>query len=58
LSKLTLLNLNYSVFAGQVPSEISHLSKLVSLDLSRNYDLSLEPISFDKISLWMLLICL
>ncbi|KAI5568220.1 hypothetical protein BDE02_12G000900 [Populus trichocarpa] len=49
-SNLTLLNLNYSVFAGQVPSEISLLSKLVSLDLSRNfYDLSLEPISFDKL---------
>jgi len=49
-SSLTHLNLNYSVFAGQVPSEISHLSKLVSLDLSRNfYDLSLEPISFDKL---------
>jgi len=49
-SNLTLLNLNYSVFAGQVPSEISHLSKLASLDLSRNfYYLSLEPISFDKL---------
>ncbi|KAJ6881179.1 hypothetical protein NC651_027898 [Populus alba x Populus x berolinensis] len=48
-SNLTLLNLNYSVFAGQVPSEISHLSKLVSLDLSDNDDPSLEPISFDKI---------
>jgi len=48
-SNLTLLNLNYSVFAGQVPSEISHLSKLVSLDLSDNDYLSLEPISFDKL---------
>ncbi|KAI5568266.1 hypothetical protein BDE02_12G003700 [Populus trichocarpa] len=49
-SNLTYLNLNYSVFAGQVPSEISHLSKLVSLDLSgdENDYLSLEPISFDK----------
>ncbi|XP_034889410.1 receptor-like protein 9DC3 [Populus alba] len=49
LSNLTLLNLNFSVFAGQAPSEISHLSKLVSLDLSDNDDLSLEPISFDKL---------
>ena len=49
LSNLTHLNLNYSVFAGQVPSEITHLSKLVSLDLSDNDDLSLDPISFDKI---------
>uniref|UniRef100_A0A2K1YM23 Leucine-rich repeat-containing N-terminal plant-type domain-containing protein n=1 Tax=Populus trichocarpa TaxID=3694 RepID=A0A2K1YM23_POPTR len=48
-SNLTLLNLNSSVFAGQVPSEISHLSKLVSLDLSGNYDPSLEPISFAKL---------
>ncbi|KAL9371993.1 hypothetical protein Peur_034237 [Populus x canadensis] len=48
-SNLTDLNLNYSVFAGQVPSEISQLSKLVSLDLSRNHYLSLEPISFDKL---------
>eukprot|EP00258_Populus_trichocarpa_P032721 XP_024448740.1 receptor-like protein Cf-9 homolog [Populus trichocarpa] len=48
-SNLTLLNLNYSIFAGQVPSEITHLSKLVSLDLSQNDDLSLEPISFDKL---------
>uniref|UniRef100_A0A2K1Y713 Leucine-rich repeat-containing N-terminal plant-type domain-containing protein n=1 Tax=Populus trichocarpa TaxID=3694 RepID=A0A2K1Y713_POPTR len=47
-SNLTYLNLNYSVFAGQVPWEISHLSKLVSLDLSGDY-LSLEPISFDKL---------
>ncbi|KAJ6887723.1 hypothetical protein NC652_028871 [Populus alba x Populus x berolinensis] len=35
-SNLTHLNLNFSVFAGQVPPEISHLSKLVSLDLSQN----------------------
>nr|XP_034926650.1 receptor-like protein 9DC3 [Populus alba] len=49
-SNLTLLNLNFSVFTGQVPSEITHLSKLVSLDLSQNDDLSLEPISFDKLS--------
>ncbi|XP_017979791.1 PREDICTED: LRR receptor-like serine/threonine-protein kinase EFR [Theobroma cacao] len=32
---LTHLNLSTSFFSGQVPSEISHLSKLVSLDLSR-----------------------
>ncbi|XP_061956381.1 receptor-like protein 9DC3 isoform X2 [Populus nigra] len=50
-SNLTDLNLNYSVFAGQVPSEISQLSKLVSLDLSGDLNgyLSLEPISFDKL---------
>jgi len=48
-SNLTLLNLNYSVFTGQVPSEITHLSKLVSLDISENEYLSLEPISFDNL---------
>uniref|UniRef100_A0A6N2L1E5 Uncharacterized protein n=1 Tax=Salix viminalis TaxID=40686 RepID=A0A6N2L1E5_SALVM len=48
-SNLTHLNLSTSLFEGQVPSEISHLSKLVSLDLSWNSDPSLEPLSFDKI---------
>ncbi|KAF9671008.1 hypothetical protein SADUNF_Sadunf12G0002100 [Salix dunnii] len=50
-SNLTHLNLSFSVFAGQVPSEISLLSKLVSLDLAANENvhLSLEPISFDKL---------
>ncbi|KAJ6376200.1 hypothetical protein OIU77_001046 [Salix suchowensis] len=48
-SNLTHLNLSLSSFEGQVPSEISHLSKLVSLDLSWNSYPSLEPISFDKI---------
>ncbi|KAJ6881258.1 receptor-like protein 9DC3 [Populus alba x Populus x berolinensis] len=47
-SNLTL-NLNYSDFAGQVPSEISYLSKLVSLDLSKNSYPSLKQISFDKL---------
>uniref|UniRef100_A0A6N2L1D5 Disease resistance R13L4/SHOC-2-like LRR domain-containing protein n=1 Tax=Salix viminalis TaxID=40686 RepID=A0A6N2L1D5_SALVM len=48
-SNLTHLNLSASSFEGQVPSEISHLSKLVLLDLSFNDYPSLEPISFDKI---------
>ncbi|OMP07782.1 hypothetical protein COLO4_07053 [Corchorus olitorius] len=33
-TNLTHLDLSYSGFSGQVPSEISHLSKLVSLNLS------------------------
>ncbi|XP_050279519.1 receptor-like protein 9DC1 isoform X2 [Quercus robur] len=33
---LIYLNLSYSVFAGQIPFEISQLSSLVSLDLSKN----------------------
>ncbi|KAG5233636.1 receptor protein [Salix suchowensis] len=49
-SNLTHLNLSHSVFAGQVPSEFSLLSKLVSLDLSAYYYLSLEPLSFEKLA--------
>nr|TKR91218.1 hypothetical protein D5086_0000225380 [Populus alba] len=48
-SNLTHLNLSYSYFAGQVPLEVSRLSKLVSLDLSGNNHLSIEPVSFDKL---------
>ncbi|KAG5235271.1 receptor protein [Salix suchowensis] len=49
LLHLTHLNLNSSNFTGQVPPEISHLSRLASLDLSFNY-LMLEPISFNKLA--------
>ncbi|KAF9672592.1 hypothetical protein SADUNF_Sadunf11G0058200 [Salix dunnii] len=49
LLHLTHLNLNSSNFAGQVPPEISHLSRLASLDLSEN-KLMLEPISFNKLA--------
>ncbi|KAF8023613.1 hypothetical protein BT93_F0962 [Corymbia citriodora subsp. variegata] len=38
LTKMTHLNLSCSHFFGTVPSEISYLSKLVSLDLSYNFD--------------------
>ncbi|CAL9013559.1 unnamed protein product [Prunus brigantina] len=37
LSSLTYLNLSNSFFSGQIPSEISKLSKLSTLDLSFNY---------------------
>ncbi|KAJ6886634.1 LOW QUALITY PROTEIN: Cf-4/9 disease resistance-like family protein [Populus alba x Populus x berolinensis] len=48
---LTHLNLYSSNFAGQVPPEISHLSRLVSLDLSSySVQLMLEPISFNKLA--------
>nr|TKR86094.1 Cf-4/9 disease resistance-like family protein [Populus alba] len=48
---LTHLSLYSSNFAGQVPPEISHLSRLVSLDLSSNSEeLMLEPISFNKLA--------
>ncbi|KAF9672589.1 hypothetical protein SADUNF_Sadunf11G0057900 [Salix dunnii] len=49
LLHLMYLNLNSSNFAGQVPPEISHLSRLKSLDLSYNI-LMLEPISFIKLA--------
>ncbi|XP_061951901.1 receptor-like protein 7 [Populus nigra] len=41
-SSLTHLNLSSTWFSGQVPTEISHLSKLISLDLSLNEPLILE----------------
>ncbi|XP_057990677.1 receptor-like protein 9DC3 [Hevea brasiliensis] len=46
---LTYLNLNHSVFEGQIPLEISYLPALVSLDLSRNYDLILETSIFNEL---------
>ncbi|KAF3446426.1 hypothetical protein FNV43_RR11605 [Rhamnella rubrinervis] len=39
LSSLTHLNLSYCLFTGPIPSEISQLSKLVSLDLRNNDEL-------------------
>ncbi|XP_075639448.1 receptor-like protein Cf-9 [Castanea sativa] len=39
---LTHLNLSYSCFIGKIPDEISHLSSLVSLDLSLNDRLLIE----------------
>ncbi|KAJ4728617.1 Receptor-like protein [Melia azedarach] len=42
LTSLSYLNLSYSVFSGQIPSEILQLSQLVSLDVSRNHYLELQ----------------
>ncbi|GJY36970.1 leucine-rich repeat-containing protein [Tanacetum coccineum] len=42
-NSLTHLNLSYCGLSGQVPPDITLLHKLVSLDLSANYDLKLEP---------------
>ncbi|GKC88890.1 leucine-rich repeat-containing protein [Tanacetum coccineum] len=45
-NSLTHLNLSFCRFSGQVPTDITLLHKLVSLDLSFNYvddDLKLEP---------------
>ncbi|XP_038688564.1 receptor-like protein Cf-9 [Tripterygium wilfordii] len=49
LTKLTHLNLSSSVFDGKIPSEISYLLGLVSLDVSYNYRLSIEPPSLISI---------
>ena len=46
---MTHLNLTSSFFAGNVPSEISHLSKLVSLDLSGNYDMRIKTPSLKRL---------
>ncbi|KAK3022797.1 hypothetical protein RJ639_046899 [Escallonia herrerae] len=37
-SSLTHLNLSHAELKGEIPQEISHLSKLISLDLSHNYE--------------------
>ncbi|TYG72093.1 hypothetical protein ES288_D05G452400v1 [Gossypium darwinii] len=46
-TSLFYLNLSYTGFAGEVPSQVSHLSKLVSLDLS-GFD---ELLTIDKYAL-------
>ncbi|GAB4841213.1 hypothetical protein Ancab_039677 [Ancistrocladus abbreviatus] len=45
LWNLKYLNLSWSVFSGEVPSSISNLSNLISLDLSFNHD----PLSSAKL---------
>lgn len=44
-SSLTHLNLSFSQFYGQVPSELSHISKLLSLDLSKTFLTIQTPIA-------------
>ncbi|XVF77168.1 hypothetical protein PTKIN_Ptkin14bG0019800 [Pterospermum kingtungense] len=46
-TSLVYLNLSNSYFLGQVPSQVSHLSKLVSLDLSGNYLHTFDKHSFE-----------
>ncbi|KAK1421332.1 hypothetical protein QVD17_23582 [Tagetes erecta] len=48
-STLTYLNLSGSSFSGHLPSEILHLSKLVSLDLSYNQFDSIPPQFLNKL---------
>ncbi|GKV38462.1 hypothetical protein SLEP1_g46374 [Rubroshorea leprosula] len=47
-TRLKHLDISYSQFSGQVPAEIAHLPKLVSLNLS-NYDLILETTTFKNL---------
>ncbi|MED6159820.1 hypothetical protein PIB30_045699 [Stylosanthes scabra] len=55
LVSLTHLNLSSSALCGDVPSTISHLSKLLSLDLSTNlfgeYRLRLDPSTWNRLIL-------
>ena len=48
-SSLTHLNLSYSGFSGLISPEISHLSNLVSVDLSWNYRAEFAPHGFDSL---------
>ncbi|XP_034674598.1 receptor-like protein 6 [Vitis riparia] len=48
-SSLTHLNLSDSGFSGPISSEISHLSNLVSLDLSWNSDAEFAPHGFNSL---------
>ena len=48
-STLTHLNLSLSGISGLISPEISHLSNLVSLDLSRNYGAKFVPHGFDSL---------
>ena len=48
-SSLTHLNLSNSLFSGLISPEISHLSNLVSLDLSWNGEAEFAPHGFDSL---------
>ncbi|XP_052875257.1 receptor like protein 26-like [Gossypium arboreum] len=50
LVSLTHLNLSGSYLSGSVPSDISLLSKLISLDLSRNERLKFDSHGFDMLT--------
>ncbi|XP_062009201.1 receptor-like protein 7 [Rosa rugosa] len=49
LTSLTYLNLSMSSFSGQIPSEISYLSKLSALDLSSSYESHLKMANFGSL---------
>ncbi|KAH0736710.1 hypothetical protein KY285_012417 [Solanum tuberosum] len=47
LTNLRHLNLSWSHFSGKIPTEISYLSNLVSLDLYNGYELQLDERTFE-----------
>ncbi|XP_013459486.2 receptor-like protein 9DC3 [Medicago truncatula] len=49
LVKLMHLNISNCYLSGNIPSTISHLSKLVSLDLSINWFLEINPFTWNKL---------
>ncbi|XP_024178927.1 receptor-like protein 7 [Rosa chinensis] len=49
LTSLTYLNLSMSSISGQIPSEISYLSKLSALDLSSTYKSHLKMTNFGSL---------
>ncbi|BAT81832.1 hypothetical protein VIGAN_03172200, partial [Vigna angularis var. angularis] len=49
LLALTHLNLSLGSFTGVIPSKFSHLSKLVSLDLSTNDEMTIESATLEKL---------
>ncbi|KAL4312016.1 hypothetical protein GQ457_01G003630 [Hibiscus cannabinus] len=49
LTSLAHLNMSWSIFSGKIPLEISHLSKLSSLDLSFNGGLMFEGHVFENV---------
>ncbi|KAL2901915.1 Receptor-like protein 6 [Bienertia sinuspersici] len=55
LASLTYLNLSNAGFSGQVPREISQLTKLVTLDLSSLSYLGSSPLKLENPSLAMLI---
>lgn len=48
-ANMTHLNLTWSSFTSNFPSEISHLSKLVSLDLTWNFGMRIETPSLERL---------
>ncbi|KAL7584653.1 hypothetical protein Lser_V15G42795 [Lactuca serriola] len=55
LTSLRNLNLSYSWFSGQIPGELSQLTKLEFLDLSSSFFISFSSLKLEKPNLGMLI---